>query len=417
MLTIIGDGNIAVETGVPLWSHQVQLIECKGQGHPDTLADELAENLSRVYSLHTLEQCSAVLHHNFDKLCLLGGVSEVAYGRAVLTKPIRVLINGRVTLAFDGRSLGIEPLLIETTHRFFADRLPLLVPHRDLEIHLNLSTASSPGRVVTGPETDAGLRHRWFNPRSLNDLRERRELLANDTSFGTGYAPLSRVELLVRRLTDRLSRRSQSARPEWMGTDVKVMACQIGDKLDIIACVPQIAKFVPNRAAYAANLEWLVADCKLWLRAEAAEFDASFRINMRDRLDSDELYLTAIGSSIESGDEGVVGRGNRGNGIITPLRSMNAEGINGKNPIYHVGKVYNVLAMRIADRLSEVLNAAVVVNLVSATGSSLKKPWRIIIQTDADALELNWISREVNALCDDVQAISTDILRGAIRTC
>jgi S-adenosylmethionine synthetase len=409
--------NVSVEFGLPLWSPKVELIECKGQGHPDTLADELAETLSRVYAVHSLEHCSAVLHHNFDKLCLLGGVSEVSYGRGVLTKPIRVLINGRAALAFGGRSLEIEGLLIETTRRFFAERLTLLDPDRDLEIHLNLSTASSPGRVITGPETEQSNRHRWFSPQSLTDLRERSELLANDTSFGTGYAPLSKTELAVRRLADRLTRATCRPRPDWMGTDVKIMACKVGDRLDIIACIPQIARFVPNRTAYSSNLEWVVADCQEWLCAELPSFNTTFQVNKRDRLESDELYLTAIGSSIETGDEGVVGRGNRGNGIITPLRPMNAEGINGKNPIYHVGKVYNVLAMRIARRLSDLFSASVVVNLVSATGSSLKCPWRIIIQTSADTLELDDVCREVNAMCDDIQAISADILQGLVRTC
>jgi S-adenosylmethionine synthetase len=57
-----------------------------------------------------------------------------------------------------------------------------------------------------------------------------------------------------------------------------------------------------------------------------------FRINMRDIPAQDELYLTYTGSSIESGDEGVVGRGNRVTGLITPLRPMNIEGAIGKNP-------------------------------------------------------------------------------------
>jgi S-adenosylmethionine synthetase len=69
---------------------------------------------------------------------------------------------------------------------------------------------------------------------------------------------------------------------------------------------------------------------------------------MRDIPDRDELYLTYTGSSIESGDEGVVGRGNRVTGLITPLRPMNIEGASGKNPVYHVGKLYNLAAQRIA---------------------------------------------------------------------
>ena len=67
-------------------------------------------------------------------------------------------------------------------------------------------------------------------------------------------------------------------------------------------------------------------------------------INTRDDAARQELYLTAIGSSIESGDEGVVGRGNRANGLISMLRPMSVEGVSGKNPVYHVGKLYNLAA-------------------------------------------------------------------------
>lgn len=86
-------------------------------------------------------------------------------------------------------------------------------------------------------------------------------------------------------------------------------------------------------------------------RSGAARSQASFRLNARDIVERDELYLTFTGSSIESGDEGLVGRGNRVNGLITPLRAMNLEGANGKNPVYHVGKLYNVAARLIAQRL------------------------------------------------------------------
>src|SRR4051812_16422564 len=108
MLTCSPDRALTLETATPLWSSRLQLVECKGYGHPDTLADDLAESLSRTYAGYTLQRCGAVLHHNFDKLCLLGGRSKVTFGRAGrLTKPIRVLVNGRVSLTFAEQDLGV----------------------------------------------------------------------------------------------------------------------------------------------------------------------------------------------------------------------------------------------------------------------------------------------------------------------
>ena len=55
----------------------VEIVERKGLGHPDTLADALAERMSVAYSRHCLERFGAVLHHNLDKLYLRGGHCQI----------------------------------------------------------------------------------------------------------------------------------------------------------------------------------------------------------------------------------------------------------------------------------------------------------------------------------------------------
>jgi hypothetical protein len=57
-----------------------------------------------------------------------------------------------------------------------------------------------------------------------------------------------------------------------------------------------------------------------------------------------------------------------------------AEAANGKNPLYHVGKLYNVAANRNAARLHEATGANAEVHLISATGQRLDRPWRILIR-------------------------------------
>ena len=77
-----------------------EVVERKGLGHPDTLADALAEYLSVNYSKYTLSKFGAILHHNFDKVGLLGGASFVRFGEGKITKPIRILLNGRASGRF-----------------------------------------------------------------------------------------------------------------------------------------------------------------------------------------------------------------------------------------------------------------------------------------------------------------------------
>jgi S-adenosylmethionine synthetase len=83
----------------------IEIIERKGFGHPDTLSDALAERLSANYSWYTLEKFGVILHHNFDKVGLLGGSSSVKFGDGKMVDPIRVLLNGRASLKF-----GVEEI-------------------------------------------------------------------------------------------------------------------------------------------------------------------------------------------------------------------------------------------------------------------------------------------------------------------
>lgn len=372
--------NTMLQLGIKSIIGNVEIIERKGWGHPDKLADDLAEELSRSYSRFTLKECGIVLHHNFDKLCILGGSSKVSYGSFEMINPIRILVNGRATTKFAGKDLDIEGLINKGCREFFKDRLPILDSTKDISIVLNLSKASSPGQVYSLNSDKT--RHHWFEPRGVEDLPEHKNLYSNDTSLGTGYAPLSRVENMVIKLSDYLSFRPREGAPSWLGTDVKVMAYAYGDNVDLTLCVPQISKYVGSREDYISNIKWLRGNILDFLTKIDSKLKITLNINARDNLEKDEIYLTATGSSIESGDEGVVGRGNRVNGLITPKRPMNLEGANGKNPVYHVGKIYNILASNIAEAIYKATDSPVVVDLISKTGNSLKEPWKILIQLE-----------------------------------
>lgn len=337
-----------------------------------------------------------MLHHNFDKLALLGGATQVWYGGGRVLDPVRVLVNGRATRRCSGVAVPVDDLITETTCAFFAARLPELARH--LVIELNVTSNSSPGAVLAAgampPERAA-----WFAPASVDELRERRRLIANDTSLGTGWAPDNEVEVFARSLVDRLSTTSEftASRP-WCGSDVKLMVLADAERLDAVLCVPQKSGHVANRGAYLTNCEDVLEECYGQTSAALPGLKASFRLNARDIVDRDELYLTYTGSSIESGDEGVVGRGNRINGLITPLRPMNLEGANGKNPVYHVGKLYNVAAGRIAQQLHERFGGYAEVHLVSATGQLLARPWQTLIRLsrpDVDHEEVRAVLRGV----------------------
>ena len=159
-----------------------EFVERKGKGHPDTLSDNLAEYLSRQYSKYTLEKFGFILHHNFDKVGLLGGASEVGFGYGKLIKPIRVLLNGRASTKFGDEKIDVKNLLINWSREFLVNNLPIVEPDQELEFHYNLSTQSSPGKTEEEDNKNKSSKKNWFEPRGLEDLQEVRFLFSNDTS-------------------------------------------------------------------------------------------------------------------------------------------------------------------------------------------------------------------------------------------
>jgi S-adenosylmethionine synthetase len=408
--TASGPGRIVIETGTTR-PGTTTIVERKGIGHPDTLADHLAERLSRAYSRYTLDHFGAVLHHNFDKLALLGGACEVRYGAGRMTAPVRVLVNGRAAHTCGNEAIPVAELVDAEVRAFFGERLPELTNH--LDVVFNITSNSSPGAVITGDSIPD--RVRWFNPRSIDDLRERRIRLSNDTSLGTGWAPENPFESFVRELVNRFSGRSEFtlAHP-WCGSDVKLMGYCDDDLADVVLCVPQKSRFVSNRAAYVRNLEVVREECYRLAAARLPDSEVRFRLNARDVPDRDELYMTHTGSSIESGDEGVVGRGNRVNGLITPLRPMNLEGANGKNPVYHVGKLYNIVAQRLAERLSYETGDHAEVHLVSLTGQQLDQPWRVLVRLTDDAADVDKVRALVTDALASFPAVTDELVANGI---
>lgn len=84
------------------------------------------------------------------------------------------------------------------------------------------------------------------------------------------------------------------------------MGTRCSDDIDLTLCVPQICTFVANVDEYASNID-TVRKTIFEIFSKHSErsglLNFSVHINTRDNYETCELYLTAIGSSIESGDE------------------------------------------------------------------------------------------------------------------
>jgi S-adenosylmethionine synthetase len=140
------------------------------------------------------------------------------------------------------------------------------------------------------------------------------------------------------------------------------------------------------------------ADEVLKFARRHTSLDVDVEVNRADVEEDGSVYLTVTGTSAEAGDDGQVGRGNRPNGIITPYRPMTLEAAAGKNPTTHVGKIYNLAAWDIADKLARKDGIDHVnVYLVSAIGAPVNEPRALEVRakTKMKKSELEALGRQV----------------------
>jgi S-adenosylmethionine synthetase len=161
---------------------------------------------------------------------------------------------------------------------------------------------------------------------------------------------MSPLERLVLAIEKRINGRDRSrAHPAW-GEDIKIMGVRYGATVRLTVACAMIGGYLPHIDDYfdeKAAVEDLVRN----LAIEHGFPKCLVNVNMADDPRTGAVYLTVTGTSAEAGDDGQVGRGNRVNGLITPYRPMILESVAGKNPVTHVGKIYNVLARKIAETL------------------------------------------------------------------
>ncbi len=325
-----------------------EIAERKGRGHPDSLCDALAENLSIGLARFYVERFGAILHHNVDKALLIGGAARPAFGGGELTEPIEVIVAGRATRRFRGVGVPVEELAVELSRDWLGRNLRNIDPVRDVRIVPRIRETSPDLSALFLRGAEAGVP------------------LANDTSFGVGFAPLDRLERAVLAVEHGLC----NAAPE-IGDDLKVLGVRSAERIELTVACALVGRHVASLADYFAKKENARR-----LAAQAAGGDVEVQVNTADGDTEESVYLTVTGLSAEAGDDGQVGRGNRVNGLITPYRPMSLEAAAGKNPVSHTGKLYNLAAERIARRLVEELHGVeeAYCYLLSRIGKPVNEP-------------------------------------------
>ena len=344
-----------------------EIVERKGVGHPDSVCDAAADACSRALCKYYFENFGRYYHHNVDKAVLVGGISKPEYGGGLIIEPEYFLIVGRaINQILRENKLEYIPvaiLCLDACRQVVGDTF------RNIDIssnqHIQFDYAVRPGSIdLTGvfEESDA-----------LESVP-----LANDTSFGVGYAPYSDVEKIALETERMLNSDEFKSKCPASGEDIKVMVQRVNKDVDITVCGAMVSTYIKDRSEYVNYIEQM-KDAVLDLAAKVIpDKNCSCAINVGDNIEKDLVYLTITGTSAESGDDGEVGRGNRSNGLITPCRTMSLEAVCGKNPINHVGKIYNILSTNIAREIHKRGNGDIMeahVKLLSQIGRPITDPW------------------------------------------
>ncbi|MEU3227440.1 methionine adenosyltransferase [Streptomyces sp. NPDC006976] len=341
----------------PVLPHEldVEVVERKGLGHPDTLADGIAELASIRYSEYCLREFGAILHHNLDKVAVLGGRARFGDTDGTYDRPVRVVFGGRISKTFGGRVIPVREILEDAA----AEQLRTALPGFE--------------RItwqVRHETTDSSKFRYWFAPRNLDDLLERPTASSNDTAFLVGTAQRTTAEIVT------LLAESWFRRQPWAGSDIKALVIRTGCALNITVCVPAVAG---QHLASSAQFDDAVTDAAQELTAQ-----------LRDRLPGPVTvvcntrntrtgplsgqYFTVSGSAVDYGEDGLVGRGNARSGLITPGQQAGNEVLFGKNPAYHVGKVGGWLVDEASRALAEKTGAPCRVAVMWRNGAPYPEP-------------------------------------------
>ena len=329
--------NVQLNSYADIEKLPVELVERKGLGHPDYIADSIAEEASRKLSLYYLKKYGVILHHNLDKTLVVGGQASPKFKGGDVLQPIYIILAGRATTEVktqDGtEQIPVGTIVIESAKEWIKNNFRYLDPERHVIVDYKIGKGSAD---LVGL-FDAG----------------KTVPLSNDTSFGVGFSPLTKLERLVYETERHLNSRQLKAKLPEVGEDIKVMGLRRDKEVDLTIAMATISELIEDLDHYISVKEQVKNEILDLASKIAPDYNVRVHVNTGDKPEKGIVYLTVTGTSAEHGDDGMTGRGNRGTGLITPMRPMSLEATAGKNPVNHVGKLYNALAGLISKKIFE----------------------------------------------------------------
>ena len=399
--------NIIVEDlkQTPLEKQRVEIVERKGLGHPDYICDAVMDNISLGLSREYLEKAGSILHHNVDKALLVAGEAEPRFNGGVVKQPMLFVFGDRATSEFNGTKINVGEIAINVAKEWFRKNMRFIDPEKHVKYQVELKPGSA----------------------GLVDIfkRKGKVLGANDTSAAVGYAPMTRTEKIVLNTEQFLNSKEFKQHFPESGEDIKVMGSRINNNLNLIISMAFVDRFVCSEEDYFEKKAKILEEINRFVSASTNFESVDVQLNTLDVRGRGlgGIYLTVLGTSADSGDSGQVGRGNRVNGLISLNRPFCSEAAAGKNPVSHVGKIYNVLTYKIAQHVYEDVPEVgeVYIWLLSKIGSPIDQPAVAaaqVIMKGNNSLEKarREISEVLDYELDNIDKFCMELAQGKIQT-
>ena len=400
--------NILVDSlkQTPLEEQKLEIVERKGLGHPDSICDNIMDRISVNLSQEYLKRAGAVLHHNIDKSLLAAGEAEPKFGGGKIKKPMLLIIGDRATMNINGERIPVEEIAINTSKEWFETCLRFV----DVKEHVRFQVELKPGH----PE--------------LMDIFKRggKVLGANDTSAAVGYAPMTRTEKAVLNTEKYLNSPEFKKKFPEAGEDIKIMGFRKNNELRLTVGLALVDRFVKSESDYFKKKAVLHQEITEFVESKCNFDKIIIGLNTLDVKGRgiNGVYVTVLGTSAEAGDSGQVGRGNRTNGIIPLNRPYCSEAAAGKNPVSHVGKIYNTLTHKIAGEVYRNVSGLeeVFIWLLSQIGNPIDQPAIAAAQvvmkgTNSFDSVKKEIEEVVNCELENISKFTADLARGKIPIC
>lgn len=379
--------NIIVEDlkQTPLEKQRLEIVERKGLGHPDSMCDAVMDQVSIGLCKEYVKRAGSILHHNVDKSLLVAGKTEVAFGGGKVKQPMLFIFGDRATSDFNGEKIDVDQIAIEVAKTWFKKNMRFIDPDE----HVKYQSELKPGSV------------------GLTDIFKRKGYVlgANDTSAAVGYAPMTRTEKIVLQTETYLNSKGFKQRFPESGEDIKVMAFRNNNVLQLTVAMAFVDRYISSEEDYFEKKAKILDEIHRFAAVNTTFESVDVQLNTLDvpKRSLGGIYMTVLGSSADSGDSGQVGRGNRVNGLISLNRPFCSEAAAGKNPVSHVGKIYNFLTFRLAERVYKDVSELeeVFIWLLSKIGSPIDHPAVAAAQVVMKGEnQINKVKREIKDVLD-----------------